>query len=851
MDANDTMRCFEGDALTQIAMPMGGLGAGCICLNGYGGLQDFSIANRPALSAMPDGHGVTASAFALLHVCGPHATTRLVEGPLPAAVVYNQGLKGQGYRLGGHEGLPRFEQCRFTAEYPFGHVDLCDSELPVAVRVTGFSPFVPLDDVASGLPCAILVYALTNTSQGAVDVRFSYNLSHLAPATAGDAGLRSAAIPGSGVRFWNTDEPLSERAGSAAFGVVGHVPRIKGEWLRGGWFDSITALWREIDEDRFVPNAGSPDAGRKGRCGGSVEVGARLEAGATLTIPVVIAWHFPNVYASHGCAAPAGQPVAGCGCAAPSAPAWRPRYVAHWADAGAVLAYVTTHYASLAGRTRAFRDALAASTVPAPVLDAVASNLAILKSPTVLRQENGNVWGWEGCFADRGCCHGSCTHVWNYAQALPHLFPALERTLREQELLRSMDARGHVSFRAALPDGPTDHGWHAAADGQLGGILKFYRDWQICGDPDWLRGLYPSARRSLEFCIATWDPDRCGALVEPHHNTYDIEFWGPDGMCTTIYCGALRALALMAGALGEEADRQAYDALAVRSARYLDGQLFNGEYYVQKPMWQELRALPVYQEKLANAERESPEVAGVLRREGPIYQYGAGCLADGVIGAWMAALYGVPADVDRAHVRQHLAAVFRNNWKADLFRHACLQRPGYAVGHEPGLLLCTWPRGGRPTLPFVYCDEVWTGFEYQVASHLILEGLVEEGLAVVRGARQRHDGRTRNPFNEYECGNYYARAMSSYALLPALAGFRYSAVERTLWLEPRLAVRPFRAFFSTATGWGTVALEGKTVTVTLSEGRLRVERLVVCGKVVGVDWDLDAGARARAVCTYT
>jgi hypothetical protein len=183
----------------------------------------------------------------------------------------------------------------------------------------------------------------------------------------------------------------------------------------------------------------------------------------------------------------------------------------------------------------------------------------------VLRQENGNVWGWEGCFTTVGCCPGTCTHVWNYAQSLCHLFPALERTLREQELLRSINEQGHVNFRAGLPDGPVLHEYHAAADGQLGGILKLYRDWQISGDTAWMKSLYPMARRSLNFCISHWDPDRRGALFEPHHNTYDIEFWGPDGMCGSIYIGALSALGLMADALGEKADAEAYRELAERA----------------------------------------------------------------------------------------------------------------------------------------------------------------------------------------------------------------------------------------------------------------------------------------------
>jgi hypothetical protein len=178
-------------------------------------------------------------------------------------------------------------------------------------------------------------------------------------------------------------------------------------------------------------------------------------------------------------------------------------------------------------------------------------------------------------------------------------------------------------------------------------------------------------------------------------------------------------------------------------------------------------------------------------------------------------------------VRSTLKAIFRHNFKTDLSDHANAQRPGYAMGREPGLLLCSWPRGNKPTLPFVYSDEVWTGIEYQVASDLIHEGLVTEGLTIVKALRSRYDGKTRNPWNEYECGNYYARAMSSYALLGALSGFRYSAVEKTLWFGPRLAMRPFRGFFSTAAAYGTIALDAESIHVNVIEGELPIEKLVL------------------------
>ena len=393
-------------------------------------------------------------------------------------------------------------------------------------------------------------------------------------------------------------------------------------WFRGRWIEGISVLWQENSTGKFLTNDGSDAENRKGRNGGSLLIPGILAPGEKTTIPVVITWYFPNVH--YSVAAVKGEETcsATCSCGqSPSVPKWRPYYTSHWSDARQVALYVHENYESLRRRTQAFHDAIFSSTLPPYVLDAVSANLAIIKSPTVLLQENGNLWGWEGCFSDRGCCSGSCTHVWNYAQAIPHLYPQLERTLREQELLRSMDERGHVNFRSALPDGPTDHSFHAASDGQLGGILKVYREWQISGDRDWLVKMYPQVKRSLEYCIETWDPRERGVLEEPHHNTYDIEFWGPDGMCSSVYVTALSAMAMLAVDSGHPEDAPRYQALAERGARYLDDRLFNGEYYEQQVLYRGLRDTS-FQEYVDGLGEGAAARRPHLKEEGPKHQYG-------------------------------------------------------------------------------------------------------------------------------------------------------------------------------------------------------------------------------------
>jgi len=309
-------------------------------------------------------------------------------------------------------------------------------------------------------------------------------------------------------------------------------------------------------------------------------------------------------------------------------------------------------------------------------------------------------------------------------------------------------------------------------------------------------------------------------------------------MCTSIYLGALRAASAMARELAYSEDARRYGDLADRGRAIADAALFNGEYYAQKVMWRELHDSAFAQE--LRQDHMDEQLRRVLEKEGPKYQYGDGCLSDGVIGSWMSAIYGLPEPLTAAHVRSTLTSIVRHNFKQSLWTHACTQRPGYANGDDAGLLLCTWPRGGRPTLPFIYCDEVWTGIEYQVASHLIEEGFVADALSIVRAIRARYDGVTRNPFNEYECGSYYARAMASFAMVNSLAGFRYSAVSNTLWLNPKGTVSPWRGFFSTATAFGVLTLDAHWLTVDVIEGELILKKLIVrhaeqdCSATLGV-----------------
>jgi len=366
-----------------------------------------------------------------------------------------------------------------------------------------------------------------------------------------------------------------------------------------------------------------------------------------------------------------------------------------------------------------------------------------------------------------------------------------------------------------------------AADGQLGGILKVYREWRISGNTEWMKNLYPSVKKSLDYCIETWDPGRKGYLEEPHHNTYDIEFWGPDGMCTSFYLGALTSFIEMSKAVGSPFEE--YESLLGKGKAFMETDLYDGEYFIQKVVWEGLKAQsPVEVAKTSLNIGYSAEALDLMKKEGPKYQYGSGCLSDGVLGMWMATVCGLDEAIDNDKVKSHLVAIHKYNLRDVLYNHSNPQRPTYAVGKDGGLLLCTWPKGGKLSLPFVYSNEVWTGIEYQVASHLMMKGEVEKGLDIVRRCRERYDGRVRNPFNEYECGNWYARAMSSYSLLEGLTGVRYDAIDGTLYIDSKIG--DFTSFISTETGFGNVGLKDGKPFLKVVYGKIEPKKILVSGK---------------------
>jgi non-lysosomal glucosylceramidase len=788
-------RRFRDEALRQIAFPLGGIGTGTVSLSGFGGLRDWEIFNRPSKgSTLP-------FTFAALRIAGggvARPTVHVVERqPLPPFP------GGFGSPRSTALGLPHFTDAVFTGAYPFAHLQFQEPNLPVDVSLEAFNPMAPLDTENSSLPAAVLIYRVASRAASPLEAALAFSaMNPVGYAGVGSLTDRAAPFFGAnlnefrrqagcqGVLMTSAKYPRdSPRYGSLALATGDGDVSYRLAWEHGEWWDDFQKWWDEfLGRGRFESRPGKPSEE------GSTEFATlashfTLAPGESREIVFVVSWHFPIIENYWSGKEHQGQLV-------------RNQYGARWNSAWEPAAYLLANLSSLRARSLRYRDALYGSTLPEPVIDAVSSQASILRTTTVMVAENKLTLAFEGCGDNEGCCPMNCTHVYNYEQSMAHLFPDLERSMRETDFLVNMRPDGSMSFRTPVPLRQGGNDVHPAADGQMGCVMKVYREWQLSGDDAWLRRLWPQVKRALEYAWVQWDADRDGVMEGQQHNTYDINFYGPNSMMGSLYLGALAAASRMARHLGDDAAAARYEAVRAGGGEKLDGLLWNGEYYVQK----------VDETKQAAAK----------------YQYGEGCLSDQLLGQWFAEVIGLGKLLPREHIHGALGSIYRYNFRRGFGEFANAQRI-YALNDESGLLLCSWPRDKRPALPFVYSDEVWTGIEYQVAAHLMYEGMVDEGLSIVEAVRARYNGARRNPWDEVECGHHYARAMSSWSLLLALSGFEYSAPANAMRLHPRVSAGAFRCLFCAGSAWGTysqkIAAGAIDAGVAVEEGRLELETL--------------------------
>ena len=349
------------------------------------------------------------------------------------------------------------------------------------------------------------------------------------------------------------------------------------------------------------------------------------------------------------------------------------------------------------------------------------------------------------------------------------------------------------------------------ADGQMGCIMKVYREWQLSGDRQFLEAYWPRVKKALGYAWREkgWDGNQDGIMEGDQHNTMDVSYFGPNPQMGFWYIGALRAAEKMATAMKEREFAKKCKALADNGSKWMDENLFNGEYYEHRI------TDPATFEYL---DMSDPDV------KVPDYQLGRGCLVDQLVGQYMAHICGLGYLGDEAHIKKTLESIMKYNFMENVSYHFNNMR-SYVLGDEAALLMAAWPHG-RLKVPFPYFPEAMTGFEYCAAVGMLYEGQTENGLKCIKAIRDRFDGAKRNPFNEPECGFHYARSMASWAAIIALSRFNYSAVDRTI----SFTSEPGRYFWSTGYAYGTCEITDKNITIKVIDGRIWFDRIKLQGK---------------------
>jgi non-lysosomal glucosylceramidase len=736
----------------------------------------------------------------------------LRDGEVPFYFAIKAGTSTKLLQTTGRPDWPRVGRIEMSGEYPIASLRFHDDDLPVGVELTALTPMEPLDANFSSWPLAIFRFRISNPSPAPETVSLAAMMTNPVgydakgeingvehPNLGGNINevFQDGQMTGLFMRAEaGIQSPKSPGFGTLALATTGSDITTMRQ------FEDWQEAWQEFStKGRFSDGragARSSEPTTKGRTvNGAVASTVSIPPGGSVEVPFFLAWHYPNSYYK--------QSGAWIGC----------YYATRWADAWAIVSAATAERSELVDRTERYQRTLYDSTLPYWLLDCLTANSGIIRHiGVVFRIENGNLYGWEG---SNGCCDPTCTHVWGYEQTLSRLFPDLERDMRRIDFKHQQNPDGGINNRTDVPSPPHPTGEHPFTDGHASCILKAYREALNCSDDSFFKEYWPHVKLAVEYLVnrdATSSGGKpSGVLADDQWNTYDEALHGVTTFISGYYLAALRAGEEWARRMGDSATAERFHAIFEDGQAKLVEVCWNGEYFQQ-------------------------HLQDYSNRKGEI---GPGCMADQLLGQWWAHQLGLGYILPKDKVQAALHSVFKYNWKSDLTGWKFMPR-SFAGAQDKGLIICTWPRGGRPPNVMLYSDEVWTGIEYQVAAHLIYEGFLEEGLCIAKGARERYDGIprppiTRNPWCEIECGGHYARAMSSWSLLLALSGWKYDGPRGHLQFVPCYQPENFKSFFSGPEGWGRIAQtwDGtrQKVEIAVKSGELHLESLELASVQIG------------------
>ncbi len=859
----DTPTVWWGKELAYIGMPVGGIGCGQLYLAGDGRLWLWDI-----FKSNYTRESVAGVKFELMTMNGHYTKPVAADGGIYSS--RNGAVVGQGFvicikkpdffetrKLDSHG----FPDVTFRGEYPIGRVTYADRAFPVRIELEAFSPFIPLHAVSSASPATVFAFNVTNVGDDPLEIDLIGLLQNATCPYENDPALGQRhntlfyqngcatlecsveASPGKGLE-------TRHGFGSMALSLIGdHPAGLRGtveqasQQLRPAIMDHPAGLRGTADatatpmDQPFASGTSVASALGRGPLEGSLGKNFTLAPGASHQVNFILSWYFPRHQQ-------AGDQAGGMNQIKDFSKLSR-HYAAWFSSAAGVAQGVAACFDQLAGTTRLWNRTWYDSTLPHWLLDRAIIPVDCLATQTFHWFDSDRLWAWEGV----ECCEGTCTHVWNYAQAMARLFPELERNLRENtDYGLAFAADGQIGNRAEFET-------EAATDGQAGTIVRTWREHTMSADDGFLRRVWPKTKKAIEWLIMQ-DPQQKGVLEGAQSNTLDATWSGPMGWISSLYCAALRAGEQMALEMDDPAFAKTCGEIAGRGSKAMVEQLFNGEYFIHLP--------PNHDHINTNR----------------------GCHIDQVLGQSWACQTGLPRVLPKRETHSALDALWKYNFAPDAGGYAIAHTAikghrVYAAPGEAGLVMTTWPQGGDELAvpgmankhedfltwlgPGGYFDECMSGFEYQVAAHMIYEGepdseRVIHGLAIARAIHDRYAAGKRNPFNEIECGDHYSRAMAAFGVFLAVCGYQYHGPQGRLGFAPRISPDNFKAAFITAEGWGTftqLAASGKQrAQLSLHQGSLHLRTialglvgprppstcvLVVAGKPLAADLTLVTG----------
>ncbi len=774
--------------LQFIGMPVGGICCGTVYVGGDGRLWVWDIFNQNPLGVINKVLPYKLDMFNVKEINNVFGTLYLEPAtqvsPLQQGFVLVIQHKGITTVKRLHQ--DDWQEITFEATYPVASIRYIDYTSPVEVTLQAFSPFIPGNEEDSGLPATTQTISIKNTSSDPIHVELigwldnkmllytekeKKNFRRVNKSFSNDSGK------GVSLEVIPEDEALKK---AADYGNMAFMALSSSAVVTEDWSISADSAVREL-KNRIRFNANAPVA----MISTSHQIKPKQESGCSF----IFSWHTPNICFDEK---DQGMTVEG---------ADFHYYSKKFASASEVAEYLGRNHQKLSNDTLLWKNTWYDSTLPWWFLERTFLNISCLATTSSHRFQSGRFYAWEGV----GCCHGTCTHVYQYAHAMSRIFPGLERDERERVDLGIGydDATGMIRIRGEKT-GPS-------IDGQAGTVLRIYREYLMSADGRILKDYWPKIKKAVEF-IMLQDKNKDGMEDTPMENTLDA-LWSGEiswivGLCiAAVYAGQKMAEETQDGAFAETCKEY-----VEKGRKNMEALLFNGEYFIHRP---------------------DPAIG---KKE--IGSYNT-CHIDQVYGQSWAWQVGLGRVLDKEKTMSALKALWKYNFMPDVGPYIKEHKGGrfYALAGEGGMVMNTNPKnedhpyGEAKAWQIGYFSECMSGFEHQVASHMMAEGMVEESLVLTKTIHDRYYAGKRNPFNEIECSDHYGRAMASYGTFLSACGFDYNGPKGYLRFAPKWNANDFKAPFTAAEGWGSYSQKkttnGQAHAIQLKEGSLRLRALAL------------------------